>query len=159
MSNKNNNIHFLGYVEGAEKANCFSSADIFVFTSHHDMWGFVVNEALYYGLLVISSDKACASKLIDNGKTGFVVKDNDIEKLAKRMEELFNNQNLFAEVKENVKKMNKSKLIDINSLIVNAHNPVPFISDVAARVCNNIPFILTFQNDLTKGNIFFKPFV
>jgi glycosyltransferase involved in cell wall biosynthesis len=38
--------------------------------------------------------------------------------------------------------------------VINAHTPVPFISDVAARVCNNIPFILTYQNDLTKGNIF-----
>ncbi len=38
--------------------------------------------------------------------------------------------------------------------VINAHTPVPFISDVAARICNNIPFILTYQNDLTKGNIF-----
>lgn len=38
--------------------------------------------------------------------------------------------------------------------IINAHTPAPFISDVAARICNNIPFILTYHNDLTKGNIF-----
>jgi glycosyltransferase involved in cell wall biosynthesis len=37
--------------------------------------------------------------------------------------------------------------------IINAHTPVPFISDVAARVCNNIPFILSYHNDLIKGNI------
>ena len=37
--------------------------------------------------------------------------------------------------------------------VINAHTPVPFIADVAARVWNNIPFILTYQNDLTKGNI------
>ena len=113
----NKNIHFLGYVEGIKKANCFSSADFFVFPTHYDVWGFVVNEALYYGLPVISSDKACASELIESGKTGFVVKDNDIEELAKRMEELLNNQNLLVEMKENVKKMNKSKLVDINILV------------------------------------------
>lgn len=117
LSDKNNNIHFLGYVEGVEKANCFSGADIFVFTTHRDVWGFVVNEALYYGLPVISSDKACASELIDNGKTGFVIKDNDVDELAMRMEELLNNQNLLVEMKENVKKMNKSKLVDINTLV------------------------------------------
>jgi len=113
----NKNIHFLGYVEGIKKANCFSSADFFVFPTHYDVWGFVVNEALYYGLPVISSDKACASELIESGKTGFVVKDNDIEELAKRIEELLNNQNLLVEMKENVKKMNKSKLVDINILV------------------------------------------
>lgn len=117
LSNENNNIYFLGYVEETEKANCFSSADIFVFTSHHDVWGFVVNEALYYGLPVISSDKACASELIEDGKTGFVVKDNDIHELAKRMEKLLNNQSLLVEMKENIKKMNKSKLVDINTLV------------------------------------------
>lgn len=113
----NKNIHFLGYVEGIKKANCFSSADFFVFPTHYDVWGFVVNEALYYGLPVISSDKACASELIESGKTGFVVEDNDIEELAKRMDELLNNQNLLVEMKENVKKMNKSKLVDINTLV------------------------------------------
>jgi glycosyltransferase involved in cell wall biosynthesis len=112
----NKNIHFLGYVEGIKKANCFSSADFFVFPTHRDVWGFVVNEALYYGLPVISSDRACASELIESGKTGFIVKDNDIEGLAKRMEELLNKQKLLVEMKENVKKMNKSKLVDINTL-------------------------------------------
>jgi len=34
-----------------------------------------------------------------------------------------------------------------------AHTSVPFISDLAARVCNNIPFILMHHNDLIKGNI------
>ena len=52
-----------------------------------------------------------------DGKTDFVVKDNDIEKLAKRIEELLNNQNLLVKMKENVKKMNKSKLVDINTLV------------------------------------------
>ena len=37
--------------------------------------------------------------------------------------------------------------------VINAHTPVPFISDVADRVCNNIPFILSYHNDLTKENI------
>lgn len=40
--------------------------------------------------------------------------------------------------------------------IINAHTPVPFISDIAAIAAakNNIPFVLTYQNDLVKENIF-----
>ena len=51
------------------------------------------------------------------GKTGFVVKDNDIEELAKRIEELLNNQNLLVKMKENVIKITKGNLVDINTLV------------------------------------------
>jgi rhamnosyl/mannosyltransferase len=40
-----------------------------------------------------------------------------------------------------IKKIIKKEKPDI----VNAHTPVPFISDVAARVCGDIPFVLTYQ--------------
>ncbi len=38
--------------------------------------------------------------------------------------------------------------------VINGHTPVPFISDIAARVAKkrNIPFVLTYQNDLVKNN-------
>jgi hypothetical protein len=29
--------------------------------------------------------------------------------------------------------------------VINTHTPVPFISDVTARVCGDIPFILTYH--------------
>src|SRR5258708_1087947 len=40
--------------------------------------------------------------------------------------------------------------------VINAHTPVPYISDIAAIVAkkNNIPFVLTYQNDLIKDNFF-----
>lgn len=40
--------------------------------------------------------------------------------------------------------------------IINAHTPVPFISDIVARIKQDIPFILTYHNDLVKSNILFK---
>ena len=42
-----------------------------------------------------------------------------------------------------------------NPDIINAHSPVPFISDVACRVAHKkkIPFLLTYHNDLIKENI------
>src|SRR3989344_789930 len=38
--------------------------------------------------------------------------------------------------------------------VINAHSPVPFIADVSARIAHklNIPFILTYHNDLVKDN-------
>ncbi len=35
--------------------------------------------------------------------------------------------------------------------LINAHTPVPFISDVAVRVSREIPFVLTYHGDLTKA--------
>lgn len=42
--------------------------------------------------------------------------------------------------------------------IVNAHTPVPFYADMAARASkmNNIPFILTYHNDLAKNSKLFN---
>jgi len=37
--------------------------------------------------------------------------------------------------------------------IINSHTPVPIISDIAARVSRDIPFVLTYHNDLSKQNV------
>jgi glycosyltransferase involved in cell wall biosynthesis len=39
--------------------------------------------------------------------------------------------------------------------VINAHAPVPFISDVTARVCGDIPFTLTYHTGamMLKGNL------
>ncbi|MFA6570504.1 MAG: glycosyltransferase family 4 protein [Bacteroidota bacterium] len=42
--------------------------------------------------------------------------------------------------------------------IINAHTPVPFIADIAARTCGKIPFVLTYHGDLTKENLILNLF-
>lgn len=37
--------------------------------------------------------------------------------------------------------------------VINAHTPVPIISDIAARIAWPVPFILTYHNDLVKDTI------
>jgi glycosyltransferase involved in cell wall biosynthesis/peptidoglycan/xylan/chitin deacetylase (PgdA/CDA1 family) len=39
--------------------------------------------------------------------------------------------------------------------VINAHTPVPFISDITARVCNDIPFIVTYHTGsmMLKGKL------
>jgi glycosyltransferase involved in cell wall biosynthesis len=113
----NKNIHFLGYVEGIKKANCFSSADFFVFPTHSDAWGLVINEAFYYGLPVISTDKAGAIELIENGKNGFIIPDNDVDALVKSMKKLLDDPKLLAKMKENVISTPKSRIVDVNTVV------------------------------------------
>ena len=45
------------------------------------------------------------------------------------------------------------KLIDrLNPDVVNGHLPVPYMADVAARVCGNRPYVLTYHNDAVGIN-------
>jgi glycosyltransferase involved in cell wall biosynthesis len=64
-------------------------AEAFVFPSHTDPWGLVVNEAMACGLPVISSDAAgCTADLVEDNWNGRVVGRGDVEQLAAAMEEL-----------------------------------------------------------------------
>ena len=61
----------------------------FVFPSHTDTWGLVVNEAMACGLPVISSEAAgCTADLVQDDWNGRVVRRGDVRSLASAMEEL-----------------------------------------------------------------------
>lgn len=111
------NIKFLGYIGGVKRANYYSIANFFVFPSLYDVWGLVVNESLYYGLPVISTNKAGAIGLIGEGKTGFIVSDKNVDALEDAMRKLLDNPQLLKKMKENVKKIPKSRIVDINTSI------------------------------------------
>ena len=62
---------------------------LFVFPSHTDPWGLVVNEAMACGLPVIASDAAgCTADLVEDNWNGRVVRRGDVAQLASAMEEL-----------------------------------------------------------------------
>lgn len=117
MAKDNKNIIFLGYKDGVDKANYYSISDFFVFPTLYDCWGLVVNEAFYYGLPIITTNKAGAVELIEEAKTGFIVTDKDSDALANAMKKLLDNPKLLGKMKENVKKIPKSKIVDIQTTV------------------------------------------
>lgn len=117
LAKSNKNIHFLGYLNDQQKANYYSISDFFVFPTQYDVWGFVVNEALYYGLPVISTDRAGAIELIDDGRTGCVVKSDNIHDLATEIEYLLKNPQKIKEMKGNVKNMSKTNISNTMQVI------------------------------------------
>jgi len=117
LAKKNIDIKFIGYIEDKEKEKYFSIADFFVFPTHNDAWGLVVNEALYYGLPVISTDKAGAIELIEEGKNGFIIQDNDIDALVKSMKKLLDVPKLLTKMKENARRTPKSRIVDVNTAV------------------------------------------
>jgi len=82
-------IQIVGFAQREHLAAYYALADVFVFPTHTDPWGLVVNEAMACGLPVISSDAAgCAADLVQNGWNGRVVSPGDVGQLAGAMDEL-----------------------------------------------------------------------
>lgn len=117
LAKNNKNIQFLGYKDGIEKANYYSIADFFVFPTLFDTYSHVIAESFYYGIPVISTDKDGAIELIEEGKTGLIITDKDSNALAEAMKKILDNPKLLKQMKENVKKISKSKIVDIQTSV------------------------------------------
>lgn len=83
-----------------DKANIYSSCDIFVLPTLNDSWGLVVNEAIHYGLAVICSSAAAAIELVDDA-TGLRVQPGDPDGLHLAMAALISNQRLLRRMQMN----------------------------------------------------------
>lgn len=82
-------VHFVPFKTKNELAKYYVAADVFVILSRGDTWGLVVNEAMSYGLPVISSDKCVAGiELVENGVNGFVVSLEDEKHIYNTISEL-----------------------------------------------------------------------
>ncbi len=86
---RKNAIHFIDFMEPSELKKYYDAADVFAFTSHGDVWGLVVNEAMSRGLPVVSTDRALAGvEMIVDGENGYVVKDNDLDAFRRAIEQI-----------------------------------------------------------------------
>ena len=59
--NQMTNIHFLPFMNQNELACYYAAADIFIMPTRYDIWGLVINEAMSFGLPVLSSDRCVAA--------------------------------------------------------------------------------------------------
>ena len=89
-------IEFCGYLDAKDKAKYFSMADVFVFTSDHDTWGLVINEAMVYGLPVVVTNSCGAHELVKDN--GFVIPPRDKNALKKSLQQLIDSPLLREEM-------------------------------------------------------------
>jgi glycosyltransferase involved in cell wall biosynthesis len=72
----NKNIKFLGTLTQKELfARIYPSADIFLYPSFTDTFGYVILEAMSFGLPVISVGGLSRKEIVENGKTGVLIKE------------------------------------------------------------------------------------
>ncbi len=68
------NVYFIGFKEKEELSKYYKASDIFVLPTREDIWGLVINEAMAYGLPVITTNKCVAGvELITDYENGFII--------------------------------------------------------------------------------------
>lgn len=81
-----NNVNFIDFKNKYDLFKYFKAADIFVLPTREDIWGLVINEAMAYGLPIITTDKCVAGlELIEDWKNGFIVPVDDEKILAEKI--------------------------------------------------------------------------
>lgn len=80
------NVHFLGFQKKERLAQFYQAADVFVLPTREDIWGLVINEAMAYGLPVVTTDKCVAGlELVENGVNGYIIPTDDADALAEKI--------------------------------------------------------------------------
>lgn len=61
----------------------------------------VINEALAYGLPVITTDKCMAGlEMIENGKNGYIIPVNDVKKLSEKLTFILSEKDFYEEMRK-----------------------------------------------------------
>lgn len=82
-------VSFLGFQNRSDINKFYATADVLVLPSQRETWGIVVNEALCFGLPVITSDQVGAARdLICNGENGFTYPAGDVGELTRRLQHI-----------------------------------------------------------------------
>lgn len=83
------NIHFEGFKKKETLVKYYQAADLFVLPTREDIWGLVINEAMAYGLPVVTTDRCVAGlELVEDGVNGYLVPVDDPDALRGRLTEV-----------------------------------------------------------------------
>jgi len=91
-------IRYVGTVPYEELEKSYQYSDIFILTSLSEGMPSVILEAMGCGLPIIASDVGGNNELVKEGKNGYLVSGDNIDKLAKNLVELINNDKLRQEM-------------------------------------------------------------
>jgi len=83
------NVYLLDFKSKDEVFEYYKAANVFVLPTREDIWGLVINEAMAFGLPVISTNMCLgAMELIENGVNGYIVPSNNSQALNAAISEI-----------------------------------------------------------------------
>lgn len=88
-------VKYLGPKFGEKKNEILSSADIMIYPTHNDAMPLVILEAFQFNIPVIASDIGAISDIIDDGISGFLIRNIKPDQIAEKVELLNNNRELL----------------------------------------------------------------
>ncbi|MEJ2759470.1 MAG: glycosyltransferase [Anaerolineales bacterium] len=100
-------VTFLGKRSQDTLPYYYSAADVLVMPSHYESFGMVALEAMACGTPVVASQVGGLAYLIQDGVTGFHVRDQDPEELSRRLTEILENDALHEALSKNAAKYAK----------------------------------------------------
>ena len=90
------NIHFVGFVENEKLSTVYQDHDVFILPSRSEVWGLVVEEAIYWGLPVVVSDRGGAYRdMVEKPKTGLVFELDNRDSFNNALKEIENNYSFY----------------------------------------------------------------
>jgi glycosyltransferase involved in cell wall biosynthesis len=95
------NINFHGNVNEVEKY--LAKSDIYIHTASHEPLGLVLLEAMAAGLPVITLDGGGNRDLMEEGKNGFLIEEENVELFVEKILELKNNPALYQNMSQYAK--------------------------------------------------------
>jgi glycosyltransferase involved in cell wall biosynthesis len=94
-ANVQDNVIFYGPINGKEKFEAFSAANIVAVPSIYEGFGMLLLEAMAAGKPLVATNTGAAPEIIQNGKNGILVNPSDVEDLAGRITELLSDDQLM----------------------------------------------------------------
>lgn len=89
---------FTGILSGEALAQCYASADLFLFPSVTDTYGNVVVESQSSGLPIVVSDQGGPRELVEHGVSGWITRGLDLEDLTNAAERILRDPELHAKL-------------------------------------------------------------
>lgn len=87
-----NYVVFHGFIPNSEIQSLYHKADVFVSMSRSESWGQMYLEAMACGLPIISSKNVGSNEIIKDGEFGFLVRQENVDDLVKKMEYFIKNR-------------------------------------------------------------------
>jgi len=118
------NILFIGFIEEINLCNYYSQSNLTFYTARDESYGLIPLESMENGTPVIAFEGGPSETILE-GKTGYIIKNNEIDNFANKAINLIKDKALLREFSNQAREHVKNnfnlgkKILDLESLFKN----------------------------------------